>query len=165
MNEPRVVQAICFDWGGTLMSEDGPEHIPMAEWPQVRALPGAEQTLSALGNYRLCVATNASVSRRPHIERALERVGFLQFFSHIFCATELGLRKEQPQFWGAVKEKLGLDAGQIAMVGDTLEPDVLSPMRAGLFAVWFNPTRATAEVSVPTITRLPDLARLVTHAV
>ena len=30
------IRAVCFDWGGTLMSEAGPEDIPMCDWPEVR---------------------------------------------------------------------------------------------------------------------------------
>jgi hypothetical protein len=39
---------VLFDWGDTLMSEDGPLDIPMADWPEVRAIDGAGEVLSLL---------------------------------------------------------------------------------------------------------------------
>ena len=87
------IRLVCFDWGGTLMSEAGPEDTPMGRWPQVHAVPGAATCLAELaGRVPLCVATNASVSGRASIERALDRVGFLGHFADIFCYTELGVR-------------------------------------------------------------------------
>src|SRR6059058_3744380 len=54
---------VLFDWGGTLMSEEGPADIPMALWPEVRAIDGAKETLALLSpHFRVGVATNASVS-------------------------------------------------------------------------------------------------------
>ena len=59
MSQPApVVRAICFDWGGTLMSEDGPQDIPMCDWQYVDRIPGALEAVSALYNaYPLCIAT------------------------------------------------------------------------------------------------------------
>ena len=56
---------VLFDWGGTLMSEEGPLDLPMALWPEVAAIDGAHEVLATLSRrYRIGVATNASVSRR-----------------------------------------------------------------------------------------------------
>lgn len=125
------------------MSEDGPLELPMADWPEVRALPGAHETLAALApHFLLCVATNATVSRRHDIERALARVDLLRFISHIFCYAELGVRKREPAFWDAVLKTLDLPPAAILMVGDHVEEDVLPPRRAGLEACLFSPGAA-----------------------
>ena len=66
---------VLFDWGDTLMSEDGPADTPMALWPEVRVIDGAAAVLAALApRYRIAVATNATVSDRTSIRRALARV-------------------------------------------------------------------------------------------
>lgn len=166
MSPPRF-QAICFDWGGTLMSEDGPQDLPMAEWPEVRCISGAHETLALLHTeFTLCIATNASVSRRPMIERALDRVGLLQYVSHVFCFTELGCRKESAQFWNSVSERLQLPLEHVAMIGDTLGPDVLAPRRFGVFSVWFNEEgrQPLPSVAVPMITALPEFVALIKKA-
>ena len=42
-------RAICFDWGGTLMSEAiGAADVPMAQWSNVAATEGIESCLQAL---------------------------------------------------------------------------------------------------------------------
>jgi FMN phosphatase YigB (HAD superfamily) len=157
------IHAICFDWGNTLMSEEGPTDRPMALWPEVRTLPEAQATLAALQHVGpLCIATNASMSHRPMVERALARGGLLQYFSHLFCASDLGVRKESPAFWAAVTAALHCPPQQLAMVGDSLEPDVLTPRRFGVQAVWFNEggRQPAPAVTVPTITRLSELVAL-----
>ena len=165
------VRAVCFDWGGTLMSEAGPEDRPMALWPDVHCIDGAAEALAALhGRYPLCIATNASVSRREMIEKALARAGLLRYMADIFCFTELGLRKESPAFWRVVTETLKVAPNELAMIGDWLEPDVLSPRRFGVQAVWFNdgdrqpaPAGAGADRVAPRRFRGPAAARLISR--
>jgi len=158
-----VTRTILFDWGGTLMSEDGPLDIAMGLWPEVRAIPGAQLTLAALApRFRLAVATNATVSRRDMIERALERVDLRRYISEIFCFTEIGARKDSAQFWSDVLATLHLKVSEIAMVGDTLEQDVLGPRKWGVHAIWFNEAgRSTADPQgAPVVTRLRDVIAL-----
>jgi len=157
MNPLIDVRAVCFDWGGTLMSEDGPESISMGLWPEVAVIPGATECVAALaGKLPLAVATNASISTLPLIERALTRVGLARYFAHIFCYTELGLRKSQPEFWCAVTERLDVRAEHVAMVGDSYEQDAALPRKFGIQGVWFNPSRAAAGKYGP----VPEVAHL-----
>lgn len=138
-----------FDWGGTLMSEDGPLDVPMAMWPEVRAIDGARETLERVARgARIALATNASMSSREAIETALGRVGLRELVSEIFCYTEMGVRKDDPAFWRRVLEKLAIDPSLAAMVGDSLEQDVIAPRRAGIFSIWFDPARRPLR-SVP----------------
>jgi FMN phosphatase YigB (HAD superfamily) len=140
----------------------------MALWPEVVVIPGAAECLAALhGVAPLCIATNAADSNRTMIERALDRGGLLPYLSQVFCFTELGYTKGQPEFWHAVQERLGVPLNQVAMVGDSLEHDVLAPQRLGLQAVWFNEQGKHSEppVSVPTVTNLEQFAKLVKDAV
>ena len=167
MNPLREVRAVCFDWGGTLMAEQGgPEDRSMAYWPEVHAIEGALEALAALdGLLPLAVATNASVSRRPDIELALARVGMARYVSHIFCFTELGCRKDSLAFWQAVESGLGVPMARIAMVGDSLEQDARAPRRLGVQRVWFKPDGAATEVSdVPMVDRLATFAQWVREA-
>jgi len=165
MAAPRF-QCILFDWGGTLMSEDGPEHIPMGLWPEVRAIEGAKETLAALApRHRLALATNATVSRRDMIERALARVSLLEYISDIFCFTEIGARKDSPAFWSRVFATLEVGPSDIAMVGDTLGQDAIAPRKYGVYSVWFNENRRSHldAQGIPTIYRLPDVVPLLVN--
>ncbi len=162
------IGSVCFDWGGTLMVDDGPEGLPMCDWPRVTAVPGSRECLASLhGHAPLCIATNAGASDRASIERALNRVGLLPFISHVFCQKEIGHRKDSPLFWTAVEQRLQIPLGHIAMIGDSLEHDVAAPLRLGLQAVWFNERGGRPEppTPVPTVTDLEDFAGLVLSAI
>ena len=155
---------VLFDWGDTLMSEDGPIDTPMSAWPEVRAIDGAAAVLAALApRHRIAVATNAAASDSTSIRRALARVGLDAFVAEIFCFQDLGLKKADPRFWDVVAERLAVPRGQLLMVGDDLDNDVLSPRQSGIASVWFNWKRArTPEgVVVPTIERLDQLPPLI----
>lgn len=168
MDPLHDIRAVCFDWGGTLMSENGPEDIPMAKWPKVEVIKGATEALDLLsGKVPLAIATNASISRRPMIELALERAGLAGYFGHIFCFTELGFRKDQSDFWLAVEQGLGIPRAQIAMVGDSYEQDALAPRSFGVQGVWFNPEQsATSDpVGIPVVSDLRSFSEWVARAV
>ena len=146
------VRVVLFDWGNTLMVDDG-QVGPMADWPRVTAVPGAAEVLAALhGRYRLCVATNADESGEAEVMEALDRVGLARFIDRVFSSRDLGARKPDPAFYAAVLDALRTDAaargepplsvGQVIMVGDTYENDVLGALAAGLKAVWLDPSGA-----------------------
>jgi len=147
------VRVILFDWGNTLMVDDG-QPGSMAEWPRVVAVPGAAEALAALhGRYRLCVATNADDSGAAEVMAALGRVGLARFVDRVFSSRDVGARKPDPAFYAAVLDALRadaaanreppLDADHVIMVGDNFDNDVAGATAAGLRAVWFNPKRAT----------------------
>jgi FMN phosphatase YigB (HAD superfamily) len=155
---------VLFDWGGTLMSEDGATDAPMAEWPEVRAIDGAAAVLARLAqHHRIAVATNAVGSDHASIRRALGRVGLDDFVSEIFCFRDLGLKKSDGRFWDVVAARLAVPRTQLLMVGDDLEQDVLAPRRAGIAAVWLNWKRTPTPggVMVPTIEQLDELPALI----
>ena len=159
------IRAVCFDWGGTLMVDDGPEGVPMSRWPEVAAVPGARKCLAALhGRVPLCVATNAAQSTRPMIEVALHRVDLRQFIDEVFCFTEIGFKKDRPEFWSAVQRRLAVPVNRIVMVGDSMEHDVVAPRSFGIQTVWFNPEgprsgKAAESVAVVELEEVVDLIK------
>jgi putative hydrolase of the HAD superfamily len=138
-NPLQAVEAVCIDWGGTLMSEDGPDDVPMALWPTVHVFEDAEPCLRQIAQVApLAVATNATVSNRQMVEKALDRVGLLQYIGSIFCFTEMGARKSDRDFWEHVSHALGAPLDRIAMVGDSIEQDAVFPRRYGVQGVWLD---------------------------
>ena len=159
---PSPLTTLVFDWGDTLMRVFPEYSGPMASWPQVEAVEGAAQALSALSeHYRLVVATNAGDSRSRQVRQALERVGLANFFHSIFTAAELGSRKPTPAFFTSLAGVLGAKPDQIAMIGDDYRADVLGATQAGWNAVWFNPAGKLAPGALPLytleVTTLTDL--------
>ena len=153
---------VLFDWGGTLMSEEGPADVPMALWPEVRALEGARETLEALASrYRLGVATNASVSPRNFIEAALGRVGLRELVDDVFCYTDIGARKDEDAFWRAVMERCATEPTDMVMVGDSYEQDILGARAFGLHAILFSPEPRLFARDVERVQRLPEVVPLI----
>lgn len=137
----RRFRFICLDWGGTLMSEAGPPGLPMVRWPEVSATDGARELLEALARdgRTLCIATNAVDSQPEEIRAALARVGLDRHVARIFCFREIGARKDTQAFWEQVTRRLEAAPEAVLMIGDSLEQDVIAPMRAGIRSIWFNP--------------------------
>ncbi len=155
------IRFVSLDWGDTLMLDNGPQDLPMSQWPQVQVLDGARELLAALApHYPLCIASNASVSRREEIELALARGDLLQYISQIFCFSEIGAKKDTQTFWEVVTQTLACQPDEIAMLGDSLEQDVRGPASFGVYSVWFNPQGAEVPPGVRAINRLEEFDRL-----
>jgi putative hydrolase of the HAD superfamily len=133
--------AILFDWGDTLMADFKQYRGPMKDWPEVAALPGAQDMLAALQpDWQLVLATSADVSTEADIRAALRRVGLEPYIERIYSFKDLGIKKTDPAFYRHILNDLGLPPEQVVMVGDHYEADVLSPNAAGIRAVWLNRT-------------------------
>lgn len=159
----RLLKYVVFDWGDTLMSESGPQEISMADWPTVQVIEGAQSVLAELAlRYTLAVATNATVSKRSDIARALKRAALADSIGEIFCYTEIGSKKDDPRFWQIVLQRLGAHADEVLMVGDSLEQDVYGPKKAGIRAIWFNWKREPrpSNDDITEILRLDELPSL-----
>src|SRR5207245_6102138 len=109
-----ALACVLFDWGDTLMSEDGPAETPMALWPEVRAIDGAEVVLRILAaRYRIAVATNATISDCTSIRRALARVALDPFVADILSFRDLGLEQAHARFRDAVAAGLPVPRAQL----------------------------------------------------
>ncbi len=135
------IAALAFDWGGTLMHEDKryTGQMPMADWPEVKAIDGIHEGLRALvGKYRLVIASNG-FSDPAQVRRALQRVELNDFFSDIFTFPVIKARKPELPFFRRIEEELGLRPHQLLMVGDDFWGDVTGACQAGWKAIWYNP--------------------------
>jgi putative hydrolase of the HAD superfamily len=122
----------------------------MLNWPRVSAFPGAGEALSALSaEYRLAIVTNAGDSSPEQVKGALQRVGLDAFFLEVYTSAELGARKPNPAFFQGVIARLGVEATQAILLGDSLTDDVNGALEAGLRAVWFNPQAQPCPSSWP----------------
>lgn len=155
-----MIRAVLFDWGDTLMRDFPDQTGPMADWPHVEALPGAYDLLAGLqGRYRLALATNAADSGEAKVREALRRVGLEGHFELILTAREAGVAKPMPGFFRAALEKLGVQAAEAVMVGDSWLTDVEGAKSVGLRTVWLNPRNRTAPSGAAdaVVARLEDV--------
>lgn len=145
-----MVRVIVFDWGDTVMRVFPECQGPMAHWPRVEAVPGVVEALRALRpRYRLVLATNAAESGASMVQEALGRVGLGGCFDAVLTARELGVRKPDPTFFQLVLAVLNCTPGEAVVVGDDYQTDVVGAKKAGLKAIWFNPTVASYPLAHP----------------
>ena len=149
----------------------------MAVWPEVAAVPGAQDALRRLRpHYRLLVATNADLSGGPDVRAALARVGLDGYIDAVVSSKDVGAAKPNAAFFEAALRQAGVNGKAVApanavMVGDRTDNDVGGAKRAGLRAVWFNPSHAPlpegampADAEVARLSELPAaLIRLSTE--
>ena len=142
------LQVVFLDWGNTLMVDDGTQSGPMAAWPEVRAVDGAQDALRRLRpHYRLLVATNADDSGERDVLAALSRVGLDGLVEGVVSSRDVGARKPDAVFYRAALLRAGraglpLAPARAVMVGDSWPNDAAGAQAAGLRAVWLNPSKA-----------------------
>ncbi len=130
---------LLFDWGSTLMKEFTEYPGIMVDWPRVEAFPGVAETLALLQpDWRMCVASNADVSKEPDIRAALKRVNLEGWFEKVYCFDNVGFKKPDPRYFVYILKDMGGQASRSVMVGDDFVADVLGANAAGLKSVWFN---------------------------
>ncbi|PNH96318.1 HAD family hydrolase [Vibrio diazotrophicus] len=149
-----------FDWGDTLMVDYVDAIGKMCDWPSVKAVDGALETLEILARkHDIYVATNAADSREQDIKAAFQRVGLAPFIKGYFCFENIGLNKQDPDFYIRIANKLGVPPESITMVGDNEVNDIATAVKAGLNAVWLSHSGAKHS-SYRTITSLTELTHI-----
>jgi len=168
------LDVVFLDWGDTLMVDHTAQSGPMAAWPEVNEVDGAQDALRRLRpHYRLIVATNADDSGERDVLAALSRVGLDGLVDGVVSSRDVGARKPDAFFYRAALLRAGraglpLAPGRAVMVGDSWPNDVAGARAAGLRAVWLNPAKArrpsgaaAPDAEIRKLADLPEaLARL-----
>ncbi|MER5935327.1 HAD family hydrolase [Streptomyces sp. NPDC002054] len=101
-----------------------------------KVFPDVFPALDALAaGYRHGVLTNSSSANQ---DPKLRRLGLRDRFEVLVCAAELGVSKPEAAAFRAACDALGLEAGEVAYVGDQPEIDARGARDAGLLAVWLD---------------------------
>jgi putative hydrolase of the HAD superfamily len=138
---------------------------PMADWPEVEAVTGAEPALAILHeSARLIVVSNADTSRPHDVRRALARVGLARYIAGVITPDIVGVTKEEHAFWPAVLRHLDLDRAAVIVVGDSYDRDIVPAARAGLRTVWLTNGQQWRQgnqvVTIGALTDLPAAVRI-----
>jgi HAD superfamily hydrolase (TIGR01549 family) len=138
----------------------GPEE---AFW---QVYPDATETLKLLKEqgYRLGLYSNATDD--AFIQRMVNRLGLRPWLSPTFSSAGWGWRKPRRELFDLIAQRWGLSAQEIAVVGDTLDADVLGAQNAGMHSILVtmdeNPSNANHRHIQPTavagsLSELPEL--------
>ena len=151
---------------GHLLAE-GVKALFRHEETQWRAFPDALPTLESLqrAGYRLGLISNASDD--AFIQRLVRRLGLAPYLCPVLNSAGVGIRKPAPRLFQLVLEEWNLEPYEVAMVGDTLEADILGAQLAGMQGILAlmheNPVsselwdRVVPDVTIKTLAQLPRL--------
>ncbi|MFI6291012.1 HAD family hydrolase [Nonomuraea sp. NPDC050790] len=120
------------------------------------AYPDVHEALARLGGYRLGVLTNGS---NP-VQTAKMRAIGLGEIGPVLSGDVLGGHfKPEPAGYLAAAASLGLEPGEVLLVGDDLVNDVTGPARAGMRSLWLDRLGAgtvpEGHARIATLSELP----------
>ena len=119
-------------------------------------------TLRRLG-IKLGIVSNTFVNRAS-LERQLQNLGLLDFFSVQLYSYEFNVRKPDEELFRIAAEKIDVPVGNILFVGDRIDNDILpamaSGMRAALKDAYTNAGKKTPD-GAHRICRLAELPALI----
>jgi HAD superfamily hydrolase (TIGR01662 family) len=121
------------------------------------------ETLKSRG-YRLGLISNTSDDL--NVQGIMDRWGLRPFFETILTSAALGIRKPDRRIFQAALDHFQVPPEAAAMVGDTLNADVLGANQAGIYSIWITRRVQLTEESdlaiqpqavVTALHQIPDL--------
>jgi len=124
----------------------------------------ARSTLKVLqsSGYRLGLVSNAGDNQ--DVFQLVERFKIEPYFDFILTSAACSYRKPHPRIFELALVHWHIPASETAMVGDTLEADVLGAQKAGLYSIWItrranlkseDVLRIQPDLSLPTLAGIP----------
>jgi putative hydrolase of the HAD superfamily len=129
-----------------------------------------KETFSTLRrlDLKLGIVSNTFVNRAS-LERHLQDLGLLDFFSIQLYSYEFNVRKPDKELFRIAAEKVGVPAGNILFVGDRIDNDILpamaSGMKAALKEAYTNAGKKTPSGAhrIRRLAELPALIESINH--
>jgi len=109
------------------------EDLRATDQARMVAYPEAAATLESLRSAGLAVGVCSNWGWE--LNAFLEEVGLLHLVDAAVTSARAGSRKPHPNIYTSSARSLDVDPGEVVFVGDSWEPDVRGPRRAGMTAV------------------------------
>jgi putative hydrolase of the HAD superfamily len=134
--------------------------------PTVELMPHIQDSLARLREMGLRLGIISNAAYPPFLSWTLAHFGILDYFEEVVVSADVRTRKPGLDIFKIALERMGLEAGKTAYVGDDFRKDVAASQQVGLRAVWFNPDDkapppgidATADADVRGHDEIPPLA-------
>lgn len=135
---------------------------PLSELARIER--NLKETLTRLKDLglKLGIVSNTFVNRAS-LEKHLQKLGILDFFSIRLYSYEVGLRKPDARIFRIAAEKVGEALENILFVGDRIDKDIRPALKSGMAAAlknaYTNAGKATPAGAwrISRIAELPDL--------
>lgn len=103
-------------------------------------------------NYSLGLVSNAGDHR--DVLQLVEKFNLSPFFEFVLTSAGCGYRKPHPRIFQLALEKINAKSEEVAMVGDTLNADILGANQVGMYSIWIK--RRTTTPPDDTLPVIPD---------
>jgi putative hydrolase of the HAD superfamily len=162
--------ALLFDLGDTLMIEESEEKDDEGTTLRASLIPGAADMLRLFKQrgHRLAIVADSRPQTPPNV---LRQHGLLDLFDYVAISDVVGVMKPAPLIFTVALDALGIPRsqyGNVAMVGNNLERDIVGANRLGLISVflhWNDRRRSTPqnaeETPAHTIHSIAELTALI----
>jgi len=116
------------------------------------------------GNYKMGIISNAGDDR--DVQQLVKRFGIDSYFELILTSAACGYRKPHQRIFELALEYFNVRAEEVAMVGDTLNADILGANQMDMYSIWItrraeDPTDGELPVkpqaTLKTLDQLPSL--------
>jgi len=98
--------------------------------------------------YKMGLISNAGDDR--DVQQLVRKFGIAPYFDIVLTSAACGYRKPHQRIFETALDYLNIPPEEIAMVGDTLDADILGANRMGMYSIWI-----TRRVDIPTDGDLP----------
>jgi FMN phosphatase YigB (HAD superfamily) len=168
----ELLRRVLADWGYPDVSEGDLRSalasmytVTQVLWiPEDDAIPTLRK-LKETG-YRLGMISNAGDD--ADVQFLIDKAELRPYFDIILTSAGQGIRKPDSRLFQSVLDYWGSNPYQVAMVGDTLNADILGARNTGIFSIWITgradtpANRANADTirpdaTISTLSELPDL--------
>jgi putative hydrolase of the HAD superfamily len=119
------------------------------------AFPEAQAVLQELSGRGLRLGMLSNATHDPLIQRLVDCLGFRPWLDPALSSARTGIRKPDPAAFAPILEAWRLPAASVAVVGDTLDADILGARQAGMRSIWL-PSREDARQEGTQGTAVPD---------
>ena len=132
--------------------------------PEEDLLPSLE-ALTHRG-YRIGLLSNAGDDR--DVQRLVDKGKIRPYLEYVLTSAAGGIRKPDKRIFELAIGMFGLGPDEVAMVGDTLNADILGANQMGIFSIWITRRADTAanrqlrktiipDAEIESLAELPDL--------
>lgn len=120
---------------------------------QNKRRPKLFETMKELHDDGLQLGIISNIISSSFVPHIVKEYGVDQFMDVIICSSDVGVRKPSPKIFEIALERLGLQASEMAYVGDTISRDVRGAQAAhlGLMIQIRNPAIAHRDVGMENV--------------
>lgn len=120
--------------------------------------------------YRMALLSNAADDQ--DVQTLVDKAGIRPYFEQILSSAAAGIRKPDPEIFHRVLRQMGTTPSAAAMIGDTLNADILGAQRTGIVDIWISrrvdvannhrdPEQIQPSYEIKSLTELPHLLDII----